>query len=116
MGSLRIAASLYLDSDGRYTQLFENGKWKNSSQESDVQPFIDAFDSYAAGHLGVAKPSYQESLKALRLMMNWKNTQLPHWNQRVRAAGSEGKQLQNGVDPQFTDRAILLNPAEVVKQ
>lgn len=116
MGSLRIAASLYLDSDGRYTQLFENGKWKNSSQESDVQPFIDAFDSYAAEHLGAAKPSYQESLKALRLMMNWKNTQLPHWNQRVRAAGSEGKQLQNGVDPQFTDRAILPNPAEVVKQ
>lgn len=115
MGSIRIKTALHLDSDGRYTQLFDNGKWQDASKESEAQPFLEAFDDYAAAHLGTAKASYDASLEALRIMLDWKNTQLPNWNHRVRAAGSEGKQLSGGVDKQFTDRAVLPKPKKVVK-
>lgn len=116
MGSIRIKTALHLDSDGRYTQLFDNGKWQDASKESEAQPFLEAFDDYAAAHLGTAKASYDASLEALRIMLDWKNTQLPNWNHRVRAAGSEGKQLSGGVDPQFTDRAVLPKPKKVVRK
>lgn len=116
MGSIRIQTTLQLDTDGRYQALFEKGKWKTSSTETEAQPFIQAFDTYAGDHLGQAKKSYQASLKALRIMLDWKNTQQPGWNQRVRDVGSENAKLFKNRNNQFMKRDILPTPDKVVKK
>lgn len=116
MGSIRIQTTLQLDTNGRYQALFEKGKWKTSSTKTEAQPFIQAFDTYAGDHLGQAKKSYQASLKALRIMLDWKNTQQPGWNQRVRDVGSENAELFKNRNNQFMKRDILPTPDEVVKK
>lgn len=114
MGSVRIQSALHLDSE-RYGKLFDGGKWQESQQAADPAPFLDAFAAYVKAHLGPAEASYQASLKNLRIMLDWRNTERPNWNKEVSAVGSEQGSVKNGVDPQFTERYVLPAPDKVVK-
>lgn len=114
MGSVRIKSALHLDAD-RYGSLFDGGKWQESKQSADAMTFIEAFDTYVKEHLGSAESSYQASLKNLRIMLDWNNTKRPNWVRKVSAAGSDKGTLKGGVDPQFTNRAVLPTPDKIIK-
>lgn len=114
MGSVRIQSVLHLDND-RYGQLFDGGKWKKPQKSADVRNFIEAFDAYVKEHIGSAEKSYQASLKNLRIMLDWNNTKRPNWVRKVSAAGSDKGTLKGGVDPQFTNRAVLDKPVDIIK-
>lgn len=123
LGSMRIHTELSLDSGGRYTALFAQNAWKTSETVGDAATFLKAFSKYAQQHLGKEQEAYQKSLDTLALLMDWKHTELPDWQQRVammsqgvqKAKNGHGKaSVQGGVDLRFIKKYMLPEPEEVV--
>ncbi len=123
LGSMRIHTELSLDSGGRYTALFAQNAWKTSETVCDANTFLKVFSEYAQQHLGKEQEAYQKSLDTLALLMDWKHTALPDWQQRI-AMMSQGVQktknrhgkasVQGGIDLRFIKKYILPEPEEVV--
>lgn len=118
MGSIKIKADLYLDSQKRYTALFTQDGWQNEEIATDPGPFLQTFSDYVGQNIGEAKESYELSMKELKIMMDWNKTKLANWNKRVETMHegvSEDGTLQGGVDKRFIDKDILPTPEEVCK-
>ena len=114
MGSVRIKATLHLDSKKRYEQLFAANGWDEDTISVDTQDFIKAFDEYAKAKLGKSYKSYEISLWELRLMLDWNNTKKTGWASKV-ASMSGNVQDRNSLDKRFMERSLLPTPEDIVR-
>ncbi len=109
LGSVRVEATLQLDDGSYYRQLFnESGQWQNDEKEEDFSKYIAAFDrNLKAGLSKEAYARYQISQSELYHLLDWKNTELPEWNDKTRAMDIEDD------DKPFQSRFILPNATDV---
>lgn len=109
LGSVRVEASLQLDDESYYRQLFnESGQWQNDEKSEDFSQYIEDFDKKLKSGLSKeAYFSYQISQRELSHLLDWKNTELPEWNEKTRAMDIED------ADKPFQNRFILPTAIEV---
>lgn len=112
MGSVKINAALHLIGRETYTSLFSDKGWNEGKKEvKSIQPYTQAFDQYLKDKLPSEEEqqAYQEMLETLRMMLDWKNTSIPQWDDKTAQMESEVAQRdrEGEVDTRFKDRAKL---------
>jgi CRISPR-associated protein (TIGR03986 family) len=119
LGSVKIASALFLsDRQKRYTSLLH--EWMASpppESEDMVKRLKMEFERYVLRQLGASeKPASNNlwdtpRLKQLRVMLNWKNTEIKNWQEKTRYL--EIEHAENGNE--YKTRPVLPIPEEVAK-
>lgn len=122
MGSVKIQATLKMIERDAYTRLFQDGTWnKGEMEEPDFTKYTQKFDDFLKNKLTDKKDldAYNAVCDALRVMMNWRNTEIQGWNTNVQGMKSEVAQrdkAKEDIDARFKNRSILPNPEAVVSR
>lgn len=125
MGSVEISCVLSLDTQGRYSALFDQNEWKVSQKTSDATFFLEEFSKYLSSQLGKSEKAYHNSITSLTMMMDWDNTTLHGWNSRIapmcsgiqQSVNGKGKStVSSGVDERFKSKNILEKPKTIIRK
>ncbi len=114
MGSVAIEARLYrMREDERYSGLFTDRGWKDGIEEEKADAYLKAFEEYRDRAMSAEeKERYEEFMKDLRLMLDWKNTARTGWADKIKAMPLTTKEDNAG---SFKKRSILPAPREVLR-
>lgn len=122
LGSVKISSKLFLSKrNQRYSSL--QTEWckayKCETQEK-IDQFKSAFEKYIISKLD--EPERPKSgklwdtyrLQQLKVMLDWSNTELKHWNDRTRYLEIERKDNGHKVN-EYKNRPVLPIPSQVIK-
>ncbi|MBE6100578.1 MAG: TIGR03986 family CRISPR-associated RAMP protein [Selenomonas ruminantium] len=87
LGSIRVEATLKLDGDSYYKQLFDgSGQWHTDETEADFSGYVAEFEEKLKTGLSPKDYiRYQLSQRELSHLLDWKNTASPEWEQKTAA-------------------------------
>ena len=85
LGSIRVEATLKLDGDSYYKQLFDDsGQWHTAETSADFSEYVAEFEEKLK--TGLSKEDYvryQIAQGELSHLLDWKNTATPDWNDKT---------------------------------
>ncbi|SEH22456.1 TIGR03986 family CRISPR-associated RAMP protein [Selenomonas sp. KH1T6] len=109
LGSIRVEATLQLDGDSYYRQLFDDsGQWHTAETMADFSEYVAEFEEKLKS--GLSKEDYhryQIAQGELSHLLDWKNTSAPDWNDKTAAMDI------NDPEGPFQNRLILPLAREV---
>lgn len=121
LGSVKITPELYLiDRIKRYERLFTDDftNFALAEEKHEMKPYIKEFEKYILDNIdederGNANTLWEtERLKQLKVMLDWRNTELPNWVERTRYFEIEHPENDN----EFRKRLVLRKPTDFIKQ
>ena len=113
LGSVRIGAVLKLQNETRYQSLFSTHGWNEGEEKTSAEQYMHQFDAYMEEKLGSNKMRYDMAMRELTTIMDWNNTKLNDWNNKVDSM--HGNVKSGDVDRRFIERALLPGITEVAK-
>ena len=121
LGSVAIAAELYLEDGSCYKSLFDTYGWHDSTKSVAVDDYINSFETYIKESEAKLYPDksdnkdvhYEEIINELKNIMNFNHTKLNSWEYVT--APMNGDTYKN-MDNRFKNRNILPDIATVVNR
>ena len=116
LGSIKITPELILTErngkDNRYEKLFDNDNWYLAESNSNTQEFKNKFEAYIKEKTGNNVDTIWNipRLRQLKIMLDWKNTEIPDWKDKTRYMN-----IGNKDENEFNARCVLPQPDEVIK-
>jgi CRISPR-associated protein (TIGR03986 family) len=117
MGAVKITPHLILSNrqgqQGRYGQLFDEGKWHLAEQVADATPYIGQFERYvlnAIGQPGAARLAEVDRIRTLLTMLEWREG-TAQW-----LKATSYMEVEAGSDKvnEYKERPVLPDPAGAV--
>lgn len=113
LGSILIEPTLYIEDGSRYRKLFDPDGWHDSEKLKNPISYISAYEKYVKeARKGIVWPSYENTLRVLRQMLDYNNTNLSAWERgTAQMAGPKDRD-----DKRFERRNILPTASEVIQK
>jgi CRISPR-associated protein (TIGR03986 family) len=107
--SITVTSLCRTERRDRYGRLFDDGCWADGVQEFEVQPYVQAFEAYVLGELGIQEANRLSELKRIKMllaMLRWREDD-DRWQQATRYM-----EIEQGYDGynEFKTRPVLPAP------
>lgn len=114
LGSIKIKATLFIEDETAYTELFDADGWKSPCRAEKPDAYLKAFKDYAKKNA-----SWDDVMENLREMSDWSHTHETGWDDKVKQMSGKVKKNLDGtetleLDDKFKQRMPLQTIFEVV--